>query len=169
MFHNSRLFIKVRLDKSCGWLDCSDGDTFGVDGTHQEGGQQTGVFCLLRHWRVAGQPSAGVGVCACLLPRCSYSYRGEIHSLIGSGFRGVMDYGESGFGARHMALSHVNILGHCWGYLIVSREISLRGWLVEMRWRCVALCAHLLSKGVSGWMDTRSFVCKNTSYSWFDR
>lgn len=58
LFHNSRLFIKVRLDKSW-WLDCSDGDTFGVDGTHQEGGQRTGVFCLLRHWRVAGQPSAG--------------------------------------------------------------------------------------------------------------
>lgn len=129
------------------------GTLLGWTGLIKKAGSGQGCFVCCAIGALPGNQVPGVGVCACLLPRCSYSYRGGIHSLIGSGFRSVIDYGESGFGARHMALSHVNILGHCWGYLMVSREISLRGWLVEMR--CPVRSSAV---EVCKWMDTRSFV-----------
>lgn len=93
------------------------GTLLGWTGLIKKAGSGQGCFVCCAIGALPGNQVPGVGVCACLL-HGARTRTGETQSLIGSGFRSVMDYGESGSGARHMALSHVNILGHCWGYLI---------------------------------------------------
>ncbi|PKK52894.1 hypothetical protein CI102_5007 [Trichoderma harzianum] len=155
LFHNSRLFIKVRLDKSCGWLDCSDGDTFGVDGTHQEGGQRTGVFCLLRHWRVAGQPSAGGGRLCMPFTTVLVLVQGGntfTHWLWFSKCDGL-------WRIRIWRKAHGVKPRQYFGPLLGISDSHWRdfasGGLVEMRCRC-----PVRSSAVEAckWIDTRSFV-----------
>lgn len=57
----SALHKKVRLDKSCGWLDCSDGDTFGVDVLIKKAGSGQGCFVCCAIGALPGNQVPGGG------------------------------------------------------------------------------------------------------------